>query len=345
MKRPWKSVTSDPAVGIAVLATDMTISSWNLAAEQLTGYTFEAVQTIGLEHLFVPEEVVQHLLHQGQEGIGTPREYLHLYSADGRLIPVTVQISPQQRHGHNPWHVEVAFGARDPLQPPPDSNTQYHLMNRLASTLSHEIRNPLSTIALHADLIAEALQHPALDHRAEMTASLAEIKAEIARLDNLVQGYLSLARLENLQREPVDLGAVVEDLVWGLQEQLAASGIMLRLQGIKDLGQVTVHQQTFRQALLNLLHNAMEAMPQGGTVTLRGTRLDTLVRLEVQDTGSGVHAEVLPWLFMPFHTTKPKGTGLGLYVVQQIVAAHAGEILVTSASGEGTTFTILLPLT
>lgn len=344
MQMPWKSVTSEPRVGIAVLATDMTVSSWNHAAEQLTGYTLEAVQAIGLEHLFVPTEVVQHLLRQGQEGVGTPREYLHLYSADGRLIPVTVQVSPQPRHGHNPWHIEVAFGERGPLSSPSESNEQYHLMNRLASTLSHEIRNPLSTIALHADLMAETLQHTASEYHAEMIASLAEIKAEIARLDNLVQGYLALARLEKLQREPVDLGAVVEDLVWGLQEQLAARGIMPRLQGIKDLGQVTIHQQTFRQALLNLLRNAMEAMPQGGTLTLRGARLDTLVRLEVQDTGCGMQTEAIPWLFMPFHTTKAEGTGLGLYVVQQIIAAHAGEILVSSASGEGTTFTILLPL-
>ena len=275
----------------------------------------------------------------------TPREYLHLYCADGRLIPVTVQVSPQRHQGYNPWHIEVAFGERGQLQPSPDDHEPYHLMDRLASTLSHEIRNPLSTIALHADLMAEALQHPASDFHTEMMTSLAEIKAEVGRLDHLVQGYLALARLETLQREPVDLGAVVEDLVWGLEEQLAARGIMLRLQGMKDVGPVTIHQQTFRQALLNLLHNAMEAMPQGGTVTLHGSRLDTLVRLEVQDTGIGMQAEAIPWLFMPFHTTKPKGTGLGLYVVQQIIAAHAGEILVTSTSGEGATFTILLPLT
>jgi two-component system sensor histidine kinase HydH len=344
MKRPWVSVTSEPTAGIAVLATDLTISSWNREAEQLTGYTLKAVQAIGLEHLFAPAEVMQHLLRQAQEGVATPREYLHLYSADGHLIPVTVQVSPPRHQEHNPWHIEVAFGERGPLPPSPDDREQYRLMNRLASSLSHEIRNPLSTIALYVDLMAESLQHPTSNSHPEMMASVAEIKAEIARLDNLVQGYLALARLEKLQHEPVDLGAVVEDLVWGLQEQLAARGIMLRLQGINDLGQVTVHQQTFSQALLNLLCNAMEAMPQGGTVTLRGTRLDTLVRLEVQDTGRGMPAEAIPWLFMPFHTTKPEGTGLGLYVVQQIVAAHGGEILVTSASGEGTTFTILLPL-
>jgi two-component system, sporulation sensor kinase E len=136
---------------------------------------------------------------------------------------------------------------------------------------------------------------------------------------------------------------VVEDLVASLQEQLDLHNITLCLQGTKNLGLVTVHQQLFCQALRNLLYNAMEAMPQGGTVTLRGRRLESLVRLEVQDTGNGLRVEDLPWLIRPFHTITPEDSGLGLYVAQQIVAAHAGEVLVTSTSDVGTTLTILLP--
>ena len=344
MKNLQQSVASTPGVGIAILAADMSISSWNLEAERLTGYTFEAIQAAGLEHLFVPVEVMRHLLRQGQEGGVTACEYLYLYRADGRLVPVTIQVSPQRHHGHNTWQLEVAFSARGAFTPPLYGKEQRCLLHRLASTWSHELCNPLSTIALHTDLMAEALQQPGPEHEADMAVSLDEIKTAIVRLENLVRGYLALAHLENLHRTPVDLGAVVEELVDKLQEQLALHSITLRLQGIKNLGLVPVHQQLFSQALYNLLYNAMEAMPQGGTVTLHGTRLESFVRLEVQDTGNGMQVENLPWLTRPFHTLTPEDSGLGLYVVQQIVAAHDGEVLVTSASDVGTTFTILLPL-
>ena len=136
---------------------------------------------------------------------------------------------------------------------------------------------------------------------------------------------------------------MVEILALEMQEQLDAHGITLHLEGLGDLGQVAL-QHVFRRVLLNLVQNAVDAMPQGGTLTIRGQREETQVRLEISDTGSGIPTDQFPLLFTPFHTTKSEGTCLGLYVVQQVVAAHEGEVTVTSAPGQGTTFTITLPL-
>jgi signal transduction histidine kinase len=97
--------------------------------------------------------------------------------------------------------------------------------------------------------------------------------------------------------------------------------------------------------LLNLVQNARDAMPQGGTLTLRGWRTATQLHLAIGDTGQGIPAEQLPLLFTPFHTTKPEGTGLGLYVVQEIVGTHEGTIEVASEPGRGTTVIITLPQT
>jgi signal transduction histidine kinase len=218
------------------------------------------------------------------------------------------------------------------------------MLGRLAGSLSHEIRNPLNAIFLHVDILEEELQQPSSDHRALIAESLAEIKAEIARLDELVQDYLSLARLSDLRRDPAELGSLVEGFATEMHEQFTARRITLYLEGLDDLGVLPVHRNAFRRVLLNLVQNAMDAMPQGGTLALRGVRTASEIRLEIQDTGSGIPAEQLPLLFTPFHTTKPEGTGLGLYVVQQIVEAHEGKVAVMSQLGEGTTFTILLPL-
>jgi two-component system sensor histidine kinase HydH len=337
-------VAQEHAVGMAVLAPNMTITSWNLEAEQITGYSRAAMQRLGLDSLFVPAEVLQHLLHQGQQGVATPSEYLYLSHAAGHLVPVTVQVLPHCRGDQSYRQIDIIFFERGAQQLLMCSKDQCRLLNRLASSLAHEIRNPLSTMALHADLIADTLRRPAADQQADVDVSLAEIRAEIARLEYLVQGYLALARLEHLRREPVDLGALVEDLALSLQEQMALQGITLHLQGVQNLGEVTVHHQTFSQAMHNLLRNAMEAMPQGGALTIRGTRQDTFISLAIQDTGCGMCDEDLPGLFQPFHTTKPEGTGLGLYLVKQIITAHAGETLVTSSNGGGMTFTITLPL-
>jgi two-component system sensor histidine kinase FlrB len=109
------------------------------------------------------------------------------------------------------------------------------------------------------------------------------------------------------------------------------------------LGLVAFHASTLRRALLNLVQNAVDAMPQGGTVTLEGQGTATQVRLCVQDTGGGIPAEHLEKIFEPLYTTKPGGTGLGLYIVQEIVRAHEGQITVESVVGQGTTFILTLP--
>jgi signal transduction histidine kinase len=107
---------------------------------------------------------------------------------------------------------------------------------------------------------------------------------------------------------------------------------------------VALHPHSFRRVLVNLVHNAIDAMPQGGTLTLQGRRQAATVALAVQDTGSGIPPEHLPQIFEPLHTTKPGGTGLGLYIVHEVVAAHGGQVAVQSTVGAGTTFTITLPL-
>jgi signal transduction histidine kinase len=219
------------------------------------------------------------------------------------------------------------------------------LLGKLAASVSHEIRDPLSAISLFIELLeGELRQHqlPAALHT-RMLESLAEIHMARTRMQNIVEDYLSLARGWDLQREPTDLGAFLLAFAEDMALFCASHGITLCIEGLADLGVVRLHQSTFRRALLNLVQNAIDAMPQGGTLTLHGQHTTEHFILEVRDTGSGIPAEQLPQLFMPLHTTKAQGTGLGLYVVQEIIAAHGAGLVVQSKPNHGTTFTITLP--
>jgi signal transduction histidine kinase len=219
----------------------------------------------------------------------------------------------------------------------------FALLGRLAAGVSHEIRNPLGAIFLHVDLLTEELQQPTPNSPAVVTETLAEIRTQLGRLEDLVQDYLSLVRVGTIQPQLEDLGHMMQAWVSEFRDLAAPKGVSLQLDSLAALGAVAVHAPTLRRAVLNLVQNALEAMPQGGMLTFTGRGTPTHVQLQIRDTGSGIAVEHHTKIFEPLYTTKPGGTGLGLYIVQEIVAAHGGQVTVESGEGQGTTFTLTLP--
>jgi signal transduction histidine kinase len=179
------------------------------------------------------------------------------------------------------------------------------LLGRLATSVSHEIRNPLSAITLHVELLQEELRQPSSNSAEVMAQSFTEITTQLGRLHDLVQDYLSLARVATIERTPQDLGAAIETWAHEWQPLAEAQGVTLQLEGLTDLGQAVFHANTLRRVVLNLVHNALDAMPQGGTLTLAGQGTTTQVQLHVRDTGNGIPAAQLPHIFEPLYTTKP----------------------------------------
>jgi PAS domain S-box-containing protein len=219
----------------------------------------------------------------------------------------------------------------------------FALLGRLAAGVSHDLRNPLGAISLHVEVLEEELREPSAASATEIASALAEVKTQLVRVDELIQDYLSLVRVAAIQQAPGDLSRLVTELAQEMAPALAAHDITLQLEALVQLGQVALHNHTLQRALLNLVRNAIEAMPHGGTLTLRGCRQGTTVSLEVEDTGVGIPPEQTTQIFEPLYTTKPGGTGLGLYIVQEVVAAHGGQVAVQSVVGQGSTFTITLP--
>jgi signal transduction histidine kinase len=240
------------------------------------------------------------------------------------------------------WHRARADRRR--LQQEAQQASSFAKLGRLAADVSHDIRNPLSAVLLHVDLLEEELREQAPASVMLVEDTLTDIRTQLARLEDLVQDYLSLARVGSSALAPQHLGTLVQDWATEWAPLAAARGVTLACEGLEVVGKVAVHPTTLRRALLNLVQNALDAMPEGGRLTLRGHRSDATVQVDVCDTGSGIPPEHGARIFEPLYTMKTEGTGLGLCIVQEVITAHGGQVAVQSTVGQGSTFTITLPL-
>ncbi|HEY6081132.1 MAG TPA: ATP-binding protein [Polyangiaceae bacterium] len=206
-------------------------------------------------------------------------------------------------------------------------------IGKMAAHVTHEIRNPLSSIALNLELLEEELPPGA----EEANSLLRAIKAEVERLAGLSEQYLSVARQRPHELRPEKLSEIVEEACEFVRRELAQAGATLSFVNDADERVLPIDEAQIRQALLNLLRNAREAMPQGGhvEVSLR-TAADGGIDLTVDDEGVGMPEATRQRLFEPFFTTKQHGTGLGLAITRQIAEAHGGHISVEQRQPKGT---------
>jgi len=213
-------------------------------------------------------------------------------------------------------------------------------IGRMAAHVSHEVRNPLSSIGLNVELLEEGLTSADRETRDLLGA----IHREIDRLRAVTEEYLRLARLPNPHLVPEHMPDVVRGAVQLLRLELEAAGIELELRLAEDLPLVALDEAQIRQVLINLLKNAREAMPEGGRIELEARASTDGVELIVRDHGVGMDGEQKERIFDLFYTTKQRGSGLGLPLTQQIVVAHRGHIRCESSPGRGTTFTLFFPV-
>ncbi|MBI5480902.1 MAG: HAMP domain-containing protein [Deltaproteobacteria bacterium] len=212
-------------------------------------------------------------------------------------------------------------------------------IGRMAAHIAHEVRNPLSSIGLNAELLEEELQQ-----QPDGARLCRAIQHEVDRLNALTQEYLRFARLPQPKLERQDLRPALTSLLDFIREDARARGVTVVAQLPDSLPSLDLDEGQLRQALLNLCRNAVEAMSGGGTLTVRVAAAGERLEISVADTGAGIAAEHLPRVFEPFFSTKEHGTGLGLALTQHIVAAHGGTISIDSTPGRGTEFVVRLPL-
>ncbi|MFQ5770759.1 MAG: PAS domain S-box protein [bacterium] len=217
-------------------------------------------------------------------------------------------------------------------------------IGKMAAKVAHEIRSPLSSISLNAELLEDELRNYPSVNTDEAKALLKSIISEVDRVVAFTEEYLQFSRLPESRPVKGHIEAVLKDMMEIFQHELGQKNIEVEYQfDTKQIG-LKFDRAQVRRIFLNIIRNAIESMPKGGKLKMWTEQKDQKVIINIQDTGVGISEQMIDKIFDPFFTTKDFGTGLGLAITQQIINEHGGQIFCKSKVGEGTTFTIELPL-
>jgi PAS domain S-box-containing protein len=328
---------------VVVVSGGGSVLSLNRPAEKLLARRREELEGRALSELVPPDHpvarVVQRALSRG-ESIGPTN--VRIEDAGGRraVYALSAQVL---RDASGVSGVMVSARDMDKL-----SRLGSHLsysqklaaLGKLTSGVAHEIKNPLNAMVIHVALLREKL---ARGGREDAKASLDTLEQEIRRLDSVIQGFLKFTRPEDLQLTSAAISELLEEVVRLVSAEAEASGIAISTDVSNALPPVYGDRELLQQAFVNLVNNAIEAMPGGGRLELSAKPADDTIEIAVVDTGVGIDPELIDKIFDLYVTTKSKGSGIGLSVVYRIVQLHGGEITVESRKGEGARFLVRLP--
>jgi two-component system sensor kinase FixL len=340
-RRKLIETTQDAVIAINRKAEVMLFNS---AAEKMFGYSSEEI--IGEKvNILMPEpyrsehdRYIERYERTGEgRAMGKVWEVEGLRK-DGEVFPIALSVT---RIDHEVRYVALIRDRSERAELQAQIIERARLASIIDATdmMAHEVANPLNGIMMSVQLLE---RHLGEAEDATATATLHRIGNEINRLRHLLSDYRSISAKKTYYFRPVSPASIIEELCALEKPKLAAEGIHVELALEPGLPAVYADPEKVKQALLNLCKNAEEAMPEGGTLTVRGYESAGKVILEVHDTGVGVSNDMD--LFQPFKTTKATGTGLGLIIVRQIVSRHQGSLSYTSEPGKGTTFFVSLPV-
>jgi two-component system sensor histidine kinase HydH len=333
-------VTSLP-VGLIATDKDGKIAFYNSAAERITG--LDLAQARGKE----PDSVLpRHLCGLKESldlGESINEKEMECEFTENKIVPVSISASKIiNEEGQFVGQVLIIrdLGEVRRLQDEIRRKEKLAAIGGLAAGVAHEIRNPLSSIKGIASYYKSKFEDGSEDK--EMAGVMIE---EVDRLSRVISELLEFARPTKLNRKLSDMNELLKHSTRLVEQEAAAKKVDIQLNLTSESIEADVDPDRLTQCFLNLFLNALQAMESGGRLTVSSsTGANGNVAIDIKDNGSGISAEDLSKIFDPYFTTKPKGTGLGLAIVHKIIEAHQGQIKVRSTIGQGTVFSIALPL-
>lgn len=217
-------------------------------------------------------------------------------------------------------------------------------VGRLSLKVAHEVRNPIAAIELNAELVGDLVKERGGADMEEAATLVTAIREQVNALDAITEEYLAFARFPRPQYDEDSVNEMVAALVEFVRPVAARQGSTVEATTDQTVPPMAIDRTLLRQSILNLVKNGLEALGRGGKLTVSTRRVNDHVEIAIQDTGAGIASDVGKRLFEQFFTTKPQGTGLGLYISRQIIEEHGGTLRWESAPGAGTTFTATLPI-
>ena len=341
MKSYIHYVVESMANGLISLDANGAVTTINRAAQELVGVSETESKSLEIDRILPPHATeIQEVLEHNHTILN---KEIVLKHRGGLAIPVNLSATQvKDERGAKLGVVVLLHDMREMVELQERAKRAEHLasIGRMAATVAHEVRNPLSSIRGFAQFFANLFQ----EKTEERTYALAMMK-ESNRLNRVVSELLDYARPLELKVEPTSIKALFHDVVRRLELEKSDSCIEVIQEIQPDMPQVQLDPDRMLQVLLNLMQNSLDAMPNGGKLVL-SARWDTerkCVQIGVQDMGDGISQADMPRLFEPFFTTKARGAGLGLAVVRKIVDAQDGEVEVKSEEGVGTKVILTLP--
>jgi two-component system NtrC family sensor kinase len=342
----------------AIIVTDTkgNILIFNKGAEDILGYKGEeVVGKMNIRSIYPPgvaKEVMEKLRSPDYGGIGKLTSFPIVHRRkDGELIEGDLSASLiYDEKGNEIASVGIFKDLRERLRIERElremqqallHSEKLAAMGRLTSQIAHELNNPIYGIMNTLELLRTEIP-PESKRRRILELSLSETQ----RLAEMLRNMLSFSKPEEEKRKPIKINELVEGILLMMERQMRESNIKVETYFDEGIPEVMASTNQMRQVMLNLIKNAKEAMPKGGTLTVRTTREDNKVLIHIQDTGAGIPEEIRDKIFEAFFTTKQKvkGVGLGLSVCYGIIKDHGGEIKVESEVDKGTSFKIHLPI-
>lgn len=326
------------------------IVMFNAAAERVFGYNREEVTGKKVNMLMAEPYAHEHDGYIARyESTGEPRAIGRIRTVtarrkNGEIFPIELSVT-QIASGED---VNYAAFIRDisekvKLQQQAVENERLATIGTMAAKFGHELGNPLNGMSLTIQLLEQRLRRQSQTLDEQVGSTLTRLKSEISRLNSLLQDFRSLSRKESYNFQSTSLSGLVGEAIEIELPRYVEQGVEVESGFTADLPPITVDIDKMKQVILNLAKNAVDAMPHGGKLSFTGAASNRTVTLDVSDTGAGIAPEVD--IFEPFFTTKSFGTGIGMTIVRQILAAHGATISYRSAPGKGTRFSIQFPLT